>query len=62
MTNNLALILIVCILVGAWGCVRAIKARSAERIAEIKARGEAECAKLFARQIELLTRVAERER
>lgn len=49
MTNNLALILIVCIIAGAWGAVRAIEARSAERIAEMQARTEAERLKQFER-------------
>lgn len=49
MSNNLTLILIVCIVVGAWGVVRAVEARSAERIAEIQARTEAERQKQFER-------------
>lgn len=54
MTNNLALILIVCIVAGAWSIVRTIEARSAERIAELQARTEAERSK----QLERLARIA----
>lgn len=59
MSNNLTLILIICILAGAWGVVRAIEARSAERIAALQARTEAARQEQFERLVRI---IAGRER